>query len=55
MIHIGDQRRAYNILIGYAERKSHLKDAGVDVSANGVFRNRKYRAFHNVLHDYKHL
>jgi hypothetical protein len=26
----------------YAERKIHLKDAGFDVSANGVFRNKNY-------------
>jgi hypothetical protein len=29
-------------VFGYAGRKNHLKDAGFDVSANGVFRNRKY-------------
>ena len=30
MIHRGDKRCAYKILVGYADRKNHLKDAGVD-------------------------
>jgi len=30
MIHMGDKRCAYKILVDYSERKTHLKDSGVD-------------------------
>jgi len=30
MIHIGDKRCAYKILVGYSEGKNLLKDSGID-------------------------